>query len=204
MAADSCADDKLLSDRNKAQLALIRDLFAECERRGIRIWLFGGWGIDALLGRVSREHNDIDILVEAGSRDALREVLMHILGEVGDHNMGWRCMKNGARADIFFILHCSDGTPVIDVAGGDPNVYPWPPGSFPDKLNGRLPGLSCRAISWDAQYVAKAGYSTSFPDKELRDKDHLDLETIVRRVSAVRRHELEAKWFGGIPRDEVG
>ena len=30
----------------------------------IEIWLDGGWGVDALLGKETRQHNDIDLFVE--------------------------------------------------------------------------------------------------------------------------------------------
>ncbi len=32
--------------------------------RGIEIWLDGGWGVDALLGRQTRAHSDLDIVVQ--------------------------------------------------------------------------------------------------------------------------------------------
>lgn len=31
------------------------------EQLGIRYWLDGGWGVDALVGRQTREHRDVDI-----------------------------------------------------------------------------------------------------------------------------------------------
>lgn len=34
------------------------------ESSGIEVRLDGGWGVDALLGRQTREHNDIDLFVE--------------------------------------------------------------------------------------------------------------------------------------------
>jgi Aminoglycoside-2''-adenylyltransferase len=30
------------------------------DRDGIRCWFMGGWGVDALLGRATRAHNDAD------------------------------------------------------------------------------------------------------------------------------------------------
>ncbi|MDR1619616.1 MAG: aminoglycoside nucleotidyltransferase [Clostridiales bacterium] len=33
----------------------------------ISFWLDGGWGVDALLGRQTREHGDIDILIKGGN-----------------------------------------------------------------------------------------------------------------------------------------
>ena len=48
------------------------------EERGIAVWLEGGWGIDALLGRETREHDDLDVIVSldqaAEIEDALRSL----------------------------------------------------------------------------------------------------------------------------------
>ena len=191
------------SGQDEVQLELIRTLFWESERRNARFWLFGGWGIDALLGSVSRDHSDIDVLAEASSRTALRAALEHIGGEISDNGTGWWFHKDEIGVDIGFILTYSDGTVVSDVDHADPNVYPWPPGSFPEECNGLLAGLQCRAISWEAQYIARAGYRNAFPDTALREKDNAYLETIARHVPADKRRELETRWFGGIPREGV-
>src|SRR3954471_16114593 len=34
------------------------------ESNGIEVWLDGGWGVDALLGEQTRDHDDLDIVVE--------------------------------------------------------------------------------------------------------------------------------------------
>jgi len=135
------------SDQNKAQLELLRELFSECEARNVRIWLFGGWGIDTLHGSITREHEDFDFLAEASSMEALRVVLERIGGEIGHNGKSLWFNKNDVGIDIGFTLTHSDVTVVSDVNDDDPNVYPWPPGSFPDEYNGSLPGLRCRAIS---------------------------------------------------------
>ena len=188
---------------SEAHVKLIGELFFECERRNTHLWLLGGWGIDALLGRITREHHDIDIVAEESSKEDLRAAIEHIGGEFAPKPVGWRFCKNDVRVDVTFITYAADGTPISDLEKDDPDLYPWPPGSFPEKCNGRLPGTSCRAISWEAQYVAKAGYKDVFPDKALRAKDDLDLEIIRRHVSPETRKELEEKWFGGIPREAI-
>ena len=38
--------------------------------RGIDVRLDGGWGVDALLGRQTREHNDLDLFSERRDEDA--------------------------------------------------------------------------------------------------------------------------------------
>ncbi|MGH3188642.1 MAG: nucleotidyltransferase domain-containing protein [Streptosporangiaceae bacterium] len=42
-------------------LAILDELAAE----GVQGWLAGGWGVDALLGRQTRPHNDIDLVISA-------------------------------------------------------------------------------------------------------------------------------------------
>ncbi|HOM63919.1 MAG TPA: hypothetical protein PL097_08860, partial [Dysgonamonadaceae bacterium] len=38
--------------------------YEKIEQIGIEVWIDGGWGVDALLGRQTRPHNDIDIFVQ--------------------------------------------------------------------------------------------------------------------------------------------
>ena len=40
-----------------------RALYELLDQGGVRCWVMGGWGVDALLGRVTREHKDLDLLV---------------------------------------------------------------------------------------------------------------------------------------------
>ena len=39
-------------------------LYDALDDHGIHIWIDGGWGVDALLGRETRPHNDLDIVIE--------------------------------------------------------------------------------------------------------------------------------------------
>lgn len=40
------------------------DIYTKLEDLGVLIWIDGGWAVDALLGRVTRCHSDLDIAVE--------------------------------------------------------------------------------------------------------------------------------------------
>ncbi len=42
---------------------------------GIEIWIDGGWAVDALLGKQTRSHQDLDIAVECKNLSKLREYL---------------------------------------------------------------------------------------------------------------------------------
>lgn len=40
------------------------EIISYAEDNGINLWLDGGWGVDALLERETRAHNDIDLFIE--------------------------------------------------------------------------------------------------------------------------------------------
>ena len=50
-------------------------LYVQLEGLGIQIWIDGGWAVDALLGRETRSHKDIDIAIEQKNLLRLREYL---------------------------------------------------------------------------------------------------------------------------------
>ncbi len=50
-------------------IAFIQQLMAAAEARNLPLWLQGGWAIDARLGRITREHGDVD-LAFPGERQA--------------------------------------------------------------------------------------------------------------------------------------
>ena len=53
----------------------VTKLYTELEAIGIRIWIDGGWCVDALLGKQLRAHDDLDIAIEYDDVPKLREYL---------------------------------------------------------------------------------------------------------------------------------
>jgi lincosamide nucleotidyltransferase A/C/D/E len=51
------------------------DVLDRLEAAGIRYWVDGGWGIDALLGAQTRDHEDLDLVVERDECDTALGVL---------------------------------------------------------------------------------------------------------------------------------
>ncbi len=51
------------------------DLYNKLENLGIKIWVDGGWGVDALLGKQTREHKDLDIAIQYKDLQKFREYL---------------------------------------------------------------------------------------------------------------------------------
>ena len=42
---------------------------------GIQVWLDGGWGVDALLKKQTRPHNDIDLFIEEKNKENYNMIL---------------------------------------------------------------------------------------------------------------------------------
>ena len=51
------------------------DLYTKLENLGIKIWIDGGWAVDALLGEQTRPHEDLDIAIEHKNLSRFREYL---------------------------------------------------------------------------------------------------------------------------------
>lgn len=53
----------------------VAELVGTLEKRGVVIWIDGGWAIDALLGRQTRSHDDLDIVIEQHDLPVLEALL---------------------------------------------------------------------------------------------------------------------------------
>jgi lincosamide nucleotidyltransferase A/C/D/E len=59
--------------------AAVLEVLERLETAGCRCWVAGGWGVDALVGKQTREHHDLDLALDARSETAALGVL-HRLG----------------------------------------------------------------------------------------------------------------------------
>jgi lincosamide nucleotidyltransferase A/C/D/E len=50
-------------------------LYSTLESMGVTLWIDGGWAVDALLGRQTRPHGDLDIAIEERHVPKLRDLL---------------------------------------------------------------------------------------------------------------------------------
>ena len=52
-----------------------RAIYQLLDQNGVRCWVMGGWGVDALLGRVTRAHKDLDLLVQISDLPRYSEIV---------------------------------------------------------------------------------------------------------------------------------
>lgn len=79
------------------------DLYSLLERNNIKVWIDGGWGIDALLSKQTRTHDDLDIAIQWKDAQKLRELLV---------NKGYKQVKEDSQWN--FVL-ADDGGRKVDV-----------------------------------------------------------------------------------------
>jgi len=53
----------------------VHEVVARLEAAGVAFWLDGGWGVDALVGRETRPHDDLDLVVSRDNLDDARRAL---------------------------------------------------------------------------------------------------------------------------------
>jgi Aminoglycoside-2''-adenylyltransferase len=64
-----------VDESTAGQLRVIRKVIAVTRAAGIPAWLFGGWGLDARIGRITRQHGDVEFWVERMHADRSKTLL---------------------------------------------------------------------------------------------------------------------------------
>src|SRR5918992_4742485 len=53
----------------------VLSVVANLQQAGMRVWLDGGWGVDALVGEQTREHDDLDCVIALSDVPIARDAL---------------------------------------------------------------------------------------------------------------------------------
>ena len=138
---------------------------------GIKVWIDGGWGVDALLGECTRKHQDLDIMISWEDSAILTGALSA---------RGFVDVYTDDRKDRNFVmghrLHGMIDFHVIDLTEDGGAIYG--PGEIDwviteSELNavGVIGGREVRCLSVDYQVRSHAGYT-------LQDTDFADLRAL--------------------------
>ena len=134
------------------------------EDSAIPVSVAGGWAVDALLGRVTREHGDLDLAIDATLVDEAVEALGRIglLSEL-DERLARLVLGDGRRAvDLHPIAWGPDGAGVQEGLAGECFVYP--PGST-DAV-GRIGDRPVRCLTPQLLMAFHLGYEPRQVDRD--------------------------------------
>ena len=167
---------------NAEQLAAIRLIFSKAEALNLPLWLENGWAIDARLGRITREHEDIDIAFPADRRtDYVYLIAQMGFGRYQETDYGFLMWKNDVLLD-------SEPCELIDEQYG---FQGYPTESCPMDKEGMLEGEPIRCLSWAALYYEFLVYRDEVPETDWRPKDMESLKIIKERLSSSEQDRLD-------------
>jgi hypothetical protein len=166
------------SERALAQVEAIGHLDFILGGAGLDYWLFGGWAVDFWVGRVTREHDDVDVAAWRRDYDEIRMALVAAgwrhtptKNEVVGTGYTWQ----SAEVEFTFVEARDDGSVVIPFPDGE---IVWTSEPFGDQRC-ELQGLLARVIPLDALRTGKQGLRSAPNDAA---KDRAD----VTALSAIR------------------
>lgn len=148
-----------------AELVRLVGLF---EAEGVLVWLDGGWGVDALLERQTREHDDLDLVLDLADSEraiALLEAAGYELVDGAPPLSFVLVDAEGRQVDLHpVVLDETRGGGVYRMKGDREWVYPA--AGFEGR--GRVAGRQVRCLTPEVQVLVHDGY-------ELGEKDYREL-----------------------------
>jgi lincosamide nucleotidyltransferase A/C/D/E len=150
---------------NATTVLHILDLLAAA---GVRVWLDGGWGVDALLRRVTRVHNDLDLVLALDDLARAVDALVCDGFRVEEEELGRVVLTDAAQGRV-------DLLPVtFDAHGNGMQVQPpTPPAATPivypraGFVAGWILDRPVACISAEVQVAVRLGFDRS--EKHRRD-----------------------------------
>ena len=137
---------------------------------GVTAWVDGGWGVDALLGEQTRDHDDLDLVLD---RTALEQVVgwLEDDGFVVERDLRPTALAlrhpDGRGVDLHPVRLTEDG-------GGDQQVSDTEWFHYPPPVTGTVDGRPVKCCSVETQVAIHLGYP---PD----DDDHADMQRLAER-----------------------
>lgn len=139
------------------------------ENANIKYWIDGGWGVDILAGKQTRNHRDIDVDFDAQHTEELLKILLKYGYEV---DTDWKPVRIELYSEKYgyldihpFILNEDGTSKQADLEGG---FYEFEKDFFSNAI---FEGKTIPCISLKGQKIFHSGY-------ELRDKDKQDISVL--------------------------
>ena len=146
------------------------------DRNGVQCWVIGGWGVDALLGRVTREHKDLDLLVLITDLPRYADIVQqHGFERKLEWSESQPIEVDALHFDSAFVDVHPDGREIdIHVIDVDPqgvvtqfHTDPWPLPGNAVFGSGTIEGATVRCVTPAAQIAMHSGYD--LPEKQRED-----------------------------------
>jgi len=173
-----------MDEKTEGQLRVIRKVTAVLQADDISAWLFGGWGLDARIGRITRRHGDVEFWVERVHAERSKALL------VGAGAMALTTQPAEESCE-FTLDDIPFSTAYFDRRSNGSSSQPlgrfsdwlFPPGSFGDEPVA-LDGTPVLAMSVHGMLAMKEQFPHLCNGRPWRQKDIADMEILRELVSA--------------------
>ncbi|MEU6427814.1 hypothetical protein ABZ860_18140 [Microbispora sp. NPDC046973] len=139
----------------------VSGIYGYLAERGVRIWIDGGWCVDALLGKQTRDHPDLDLAVDHKDEE-------EFVGHMKD--LGFTKSRDGDGTAWNYVLTDGRGRSVdvhvFEYDESGTNVYgiEYPHGSLTGRGTIHDHAVDCVAPEW--MFAFKTAYSPAEKDRE--------------------------------------
>ncbi|WBO61906.1 nucleotidyltransferase domain-containing protein [Streptomyces camelliae] len=157
----------------------VLSVLAVLRRAGADVWVGGGWGIDALIGKQTRDHRDLDLMHRQEQETA---VVAALSGAGFAESLDWRPVRfvvaapDGREVDMHPLVFAEDGS------ARQASPLPGHPFTYPSScfVTGTIRGSAVRCLSAEQQVYFHQGYQPS--ERDLHDMAQL------RRAFGIATH----------------
>lgn len=132
------------------------------QSHGVRAAIDGGWGVDALVERQTRAHEDLDLVVALSDVDAIQSALHPFGYSIAEDHLPVRFVMrdaNGSQLDFHTVTFDEHGGGVQPQPGG--GSFRYPPEGF---VRGRIAGRQVSCVSAQVQILCHLGYEPTSKD----------------------------------------
>jgi hypothetical protein len=167
-----------MDESAEGQLRVIRKVIAATHAVDIPAWLFGGWGLDARIGRITREHGDVEFWVERIHAERSKAVLVRVGATALTTQPPEESCEftwDGVSFSTAYFDRRSDGS--LSQPLGRFSDWLFPPGSFGDDP-GTLDGTPVLAMSVSGMLAMKEQFPHLRNGRPWRQKDVADIEIL--------------------------
>ena len=146
------------------------------DKLGIKVWIDGGWGVDALLSEQTRKHQDLDIIISWEDSAILTEALFaHDFVDIHTDDRTVRNFVMGHPSHGMIDFHVVERTEDGGAIYG-PGEIDWVISELELDAVGLIGGREVQCLSVDYQVRSHTGYP-------LQDTDFADMQALHQKFS---------------------
>ena len=141
----------------------VLELLTTLDASRIEVWVDGGWGVDALLGEQTREHDDLDLVARLEDIDPMLRALEPWGFSMSEDHRPVRCVlrdRVGRQIDVHTVAFDAGGGGVQPQPSG--GTFRYPPEGF---VAGSIGGREVPCISAEVQLLCHTGYEPDGTDR---------------------------------------